>query len=80
MLPKFSFKVGLHLLTILFDGRFAIIKRHHYYLGDKSNSVNQTISNGVGKVPSTRTIDESAPTMVITKIIEYHSKIRYIHL
>ena len=38
--------VGLHILSNIF-GRFAIIKKHHYFLNSSSNSIKQATTNGV---------------------------------
>jgi len=52
--------VGLYLLTTLFNGRFAIINRHYYYLDDSSRTVSQTASNGIGSSSSGRAINDNA--------------------
>ena len=38
--------VGLHILSNIF-GRFAIIKKHHYFLDSSPNSIKQATTNGV---------------------------------
>lgn len=38
--------VGLHILSNIFE-RFAIIKKHHYFLNSSSNSIKQATTNGV---------------------------------
>ena len=60
----FGIAVGLHLLTTLFNGRFAIIKRHYYHLDDSSSSVSQTASNGIGSTSSGRTSSDYALSKV----------------
>ena len=63
MIP-FGVAVGLHLLTTLFNGRFAIIKRHYYYLDDSSRTVSQTASNGIGSTSSGRASSDNALSKV----------------
>ena len=63
MIP-FGVAVGLHLLTTLFNGRFAIIKRHYYHLDDSSRTVNHTASNGIGSTSSGRTSSDNALSKV----------------
>ena len=63
-MTPFGITVGLHLLTTLFNGRFAIINRHYYHLDDSSRTVSQTASNGIGSSSSGRAINDNASSKV----------------
>ena len=56
--------VGLHTLSNIFE-RFAIIKKHHYFLNSSSNSIKQATDNGV----ATQQVAQNEPSVRIAMYI-----------
>ena len=56
--------VGLHTLSNIFE-RFAIIKKHHYFLNSSSNSIKQATNNGV----ATQQVAPNEPSVRIAMYI-----------
>ena len=69
--------VGLHILTVIYNGRFAIVKSHHYLMTSSSNvAKQQTTTNGnlsTSNASNSNTSTKSPEKIDIDPVMAYHT-------